>query len=245
MSARNLPTGPAAARPTAARSRACPRHRFQAPSGLGHSRARRGHAQTRTAHHPARERTTTRRRARPARTPSIRPAPCASHTSLSPRPNRPRCPALGGSTPSAPSRPSISARVDALAVVCAAHLVAPGKQRRRVQLARIRARHSARNSGLAPATASMIRPDCPARRGDRRVGVGHQLGDRPHGSTPPCASFGLGIRPPRPRPSRTADRSSAASGLISPGQCRRQGGQNTDAPRQRSVRPRPLSCPPR
>ena len=42
---------------------------------------------------------------------------------------------------------------------------------------RIRARHSDRNSGSGAATVSTILPGRPARRGDRRVGVRHQLGD--------------------------------------------------------------------
>lgn len=44
--------------------------------------------------------------ARPSRTPSMRPAPCASHTSRSPRPNRPRPPPTSGSSPSTPRRRS-------------------------------------------------------------------------------------------------------------------------------------------
>ena len=46
---------------------------------------------------------------RPARTLSIRPPPCASHTSRSPRPNSPRWPLASGVTPSAPRRRSTAA----------------------------------------------------------------------------------------------------------------------------------------
>ena len=44
--------------------------------------------------------------ARPSRTPSIRPAPCASQTSRNPRPNKPRLSRRSGSSPSTPRRRS-------------------------------------------------------------------------------------------------------------------------------------------
>ena len=74
----------------AAPSRAC-RRAVRGP-------ARRGHARMRTGHRRRVGRTTTRPPAR-RRTPWMRPAPWASHTSRRPRPKRPRCPSCSGSSP--------------------------------------------------------------------------------------------------------------------------------------------------
>ena len=96
--------------------------------------------------------------ARPSRTPSIRPAPCASQTSRRPRPNIPRCPALGGSTPSAPSRLSItSASTPSPSSVHRSscfQLRSAGECKLRV-----RAFHDSRNERLGAPNDSTIRPD--------------------------------------------------------------------------------------